>query len=76
MDGGSSLGMVIIFVTVSLADRASTIFALSFRIVRVSSFRRPIAKKLLFSYSSNLGLTERLEALFIWMVINNCSPMK
>ena len=75
MEGGSSLGMVITLVTVSLLEdsRASPF---SLRISLVWSLLRPWAKKLLFSYSTNLGFTERLERLLISTVTLRSSPVK
>lgn len=64
MDGGSSLGMVITLVTVSLRDD-STPSVLSLRISLVQTLLLPWAKKLCFSYSMNLGFTERVEQLLI-----------
>lgn len=64
MDGGSSLGMVITLVTVSLRDD-STPSLFSLRISLVQILLLPWAKKLFFSYSINLGFTERVEQLLI-----------
>lgn len=75
MEGGSSLGMGITLVTVSLLDDA-TASTFSLRIFCVWTLLWPWAKKLLFSYRMNLGFTERVEWLLISAVTLRASPVK
>lgn len=75
MEGGSSPGMVITLVTVSLPeDGIASIFSL--RISFVQTLLRPWAKKLFFLYSMNLGFTERVDWLLISTETWRGSPVK
>jgi len=74
MEGGSSLGMGITVVTVSFPGAIDSIFCL--RISCVPTLLRPWAKKLFFSYSINVGLTERVEWLLTSTVTWRASPVK
>lgn len=76
MEGGSSLGMVMTFVTVVLPEQESTASAFALRISRVSTLLRFTPKKLFFSYSTNLGWTERLEQLSSLTMTFMSSPVQ
>ena len=75
MEGDSSLGMVITWVTVSFPEDATdSVFALTMSFVE--TLLRPWAKKLFFSYRTNLGFTERDEWLVISTMTWRSSPVK
>lgn len=75
MEGGSLLGMGITLVTDSSDSDFATSSIFSLRISFVWTLLRPWAKKLLFSYSINLGFTPRLERFVISTVTVTGSPV-